>query len=77
LPEQISDYFEITKVDIKDKFIDVQLNALNLPPKEYSNEKLISKGFHEAIVFQNFPLEKKQYTCMLEDVNGKLKVREK
>jgi|JTFN01.1.fsa_nt_gb transposase len=59
LPEQIFDYFEITKVDIEDKFIDVHLDELNLPPKEYSKEKLISKGFHEASVFQDFPIREK------------------
>ncbi len=56
LPEEIFEYFEIVKVDIDDKFIDVHLDELNLPPKEYSKEKLSSKGFHEAVPFQDFPI---------------------
>lgn len=59
LPEQVFDYFEIIKVDLDHKFIDVHLDELNLPPKEYSKEKLISKGFHEPVVFQDFPIRGK------------------
>jgi hypothetical protein len=59
LPEEVFDYFEIVKVDIQDKIIDVHLDELNQPPKEDSNEKLISKGFHEASIFQDFPIREK------------------
>lgn len=59
LPEQVFDYFEIIKVDLDHKFIDVHLDELNLPPEEYSKEKLISKGFHEPVVFQDFPIRGK------------------
>jgi transposase len=59
LPEEVFDYFEIVKVDIQDKIIDVHLDELNQPPKEHSDEKLISKGFHEASVFQDFPIRDK------------------
>jgi transposase len=59
LPEEVFDYFEIVKVDIQDKIIDVHLDELNQPPKEHSNEKLISKGFHEASIFQDFPIRDK------------------
>ena len=59
LPEEVFDYFEIVKVDIQDKIINVHLDELNQPPKEHSNEKLISKGFHEASIFQDFPIRDK------------------
>lgn len=59
LPEQVFDYFGIIKVDLDKKIIDVHLDELNLPPEEYSNEKLNSKGFHEPVVFQDFPIRGK------------------
>lgn len=59
LPEEIFEYFEITKVDIDTDVIAVHLDELNSPPGDYSNDKLFSKGFHEAIVFQDFPIRDK------------------
>lgn len=59
LPEEIFDYFKIIKVDIETKVIDVYLDELNITPEEYSAEKLISKGFHESTVFQDFPIRNK------------------
>lgn len=59
LPEEVFDYFEIVNVDIENKVIDVHLDELNNPPKEYSKEKLSSKGFHEPAVFQDFPIRDK------------------
>lgn len=56
LPKEVFDYFKIVKVDIEAGVIDVHLDELNLTPEEYSNEKLISKGFHEPAVFQDFPI---------------------
>jgi len=59
LPSEVFDYFEIVKVDLESKVIDVHLDELNLPPEEYSKDKLISKGFHEPAVFQDFPIRDK------------------
>ena len=59
LPTEIFDYFEIVKVDLDTKVIDVHLDELNLPPEEYSKDKLSSKGFHDPIVFQDFPIRDK------------------
>ena len=59
LPEDLFNYFEIVKVDVADKSIEVHLDELNIPPKEYSKEKLSSKGFHGAAVFQDFPIRGK------------------
>lgn len=59
LPEEIFDYFDITKVEVETKVIDVHLDELNIIPKEYSDTKLISKGFHESTVFQDFPIRDK------------------
>lgn len=59
LPTEVFDYFEIIKVDIDDKTIDIYLDELNLPPEQYSKEKLTSKGFTEPTIIQDFPLRNK------------------
>jgi hypothetical protein len=59
LPQEVFEYFEITKVDINLEDIDVYLDELNIRPDGYSKEKLLSKGFHEPSVFQDFPIRKK------------------
>lgn len=59
LPKEVFDYFEIVKVDTEDSVIDVHLDERNDTPEEYSKEKLISKGFHEPVVFQDFPIRDK------------------
>ncbi len=59
LPEEIFEYFEILRVIVSDKTIDVHLDELNLPPSEYKGFKLISKGFHPAVIVQDFPLRER------------------
>ena len=59
LPEEVFDYFGITKVEVETKVINVHLDELNITPEEYSDEKLISKGFHKSTVFQDFPIRDK------------------
>ena len=59
LPTEVFEYFEIIKVDIDDKTIDIYLDELNLPPEQYQKEKLISKGFTDTTVIQDFPIRKK------------------
>lgn len=59
LPAEVFDYFEIVNVDLDNSVIDVHLDELNLPPDDYSRDQLSSKGFHEATVFQDFPIRDK------------------
>jgi hypothetical protein len=59
LPEGLLDYFEITKVDLTDNVFSISLSELNIIPLEYSNDKLISKGFYEEIKVQDFPIRGK------------------
>ena len=59
LPTEVFEYFEIIKVDIDDKTIDIYLDELNVPPEQYQQEKLLSKGFTESITIQDFPLRNK------------------
>ena len=59
LPEDLLDYFEITKVDLTDHIFSIYLSELNIIPLEYINDKLVSKGFYEEIKVQDFPIRGK------------------
>jgi hypothetical protein len=59
LPEEIFKYFEIIKVVVNLTTIDVHLDELNLPSPAFKNLKLISKGFHPAVIVQDFPLRER------------------
>jgi len=63
LPEGLFDYFEIIKVDKFQDSISIQLEEKNIHPPQYKNNKLLSKGFLEAITIQDFPLRGK--ACFL------------
>ena len=59
LPEEIFKYFEIIEVVVNLTTIDVHLDELNLPSPEFKDLKLISKGFHPAVIVQDFPLRER------------------
>lgn len=63
LPEDIFNYFEIIKIDVDIKTLNVYLDELDIKPKEYEGEKLTSKGFHSAATIQDFPIRER--TVML------------
>jgi len=50
LPSDLFNYFEIVQVLVNESTIDVHLDELNILPEGYQTEKLISKGFHPAVV---------------------------
>lgn len=59
LPSELYQYFEIGDVKITDKEIHVYLNELNNWPSSHKNIKLISKGFHQAVTIQDFPIRER------------------
>ena len=59
LPEELFDYFEIVKVLVNPKTIDVYLDELNTPPLAYKSEKLVSKGFYTTTTIQDFPIRER------------------
>jgi hypothetical protein len=59
LPEEIFQYFAITRVLVNDTTIDVHVDELNQPPIGYKDFKLISKGFHPSVMIQDFPIRKR------------------
>lgn len=44
---------------VNESTIDVHLDELNILPEGYQTEKLISKGFHPAVVIQDFPIRER------------------
>ena len=59
LPPDIFEYFEIVHVDIEDKEVHLHLDEKPIKPEGYELVKLISKGFHQAAIIQDFPLRDK------------------
>ena len=59
LPPEIFEYFEIVKVHIDEKEVHVHLDEKSIKPEGYELVNLISKGFHQVSVIQDFPLRDK------------------
>ena len=59
LPSGVIDYFTITKVLQTKESLMIYLDENNLIPKEYINDKVISKGFYEESSIQDFPIRGK------------------
>jgi len=59
LPAEIFSYFEITQVLVSADRLDVYLDELNLPPINYQDQKLLSKGFYPAAEVQDFPIRER------------------
>ena len=59
LPEDIFEYFEITSIDVQENKINAYFDELNQKLNGFENEHLVSKGFHNPIVVQDFPLRDK------------------
>ena len=59
LPEGVSDYFEVVKVDISSTGTILHLDELNLIPEEYQGQRFQSKGFIDSSDIEDFPLRGK------------------
>lgn len=59
LPEGLLDYFSITNIILDGEAVNVHLEERNLPPSEYAQDKLESKGFLPSVTVQDFPLRDK------------------
>lgn len=66
LPQGILEYFSISQVIIYENEIHISLNELNIIPKEYSNDKLVSKGFFDEITVQDFPIRGKAVYLLIK-----------
>ncbi len=59
LPELLVDFFDLLKVDKQNETLHLYFEELNKPPSEHISKELISKGFHDEITIQDFPLRGK------------------
>ena len=59
LPELLVENFEITQIKSVGETLHLSFEEQNKPPVEHSSKTLISKGFHEEITVQDFPLRGK------------------
>lgn len=60
IPEGVSDYFQMTHYSQGEGRLDIFLEEMNIIPEEYAGNKLLSKGFFEAITLQDFPIRGQQ-----------------
>ena len=59
LPEEIFEYFEITKIEEQGKELHIYLDENPDLPSGYSAYKLTSKGFHDEAIIKDFPIRNK------------------
>ena len=59
LPEEIFEYFEITKIEEQGKELHIYLDETPDLPSGYSTYKLISNGFHDVAIIKDFPIRNK------------------
>ena len=59
LPELLVENFEITQIKSVGETLHLSFEEQNKPPVEHSSKTLISKGFHDEITVQDFPLRGK------------------
>lgn len=59
LPEILVDYFDLTKSYQEGETLHLYFEEQNKVPREHENRLLISKGFHDEITVQDFPLRGK------------------
>ncbi|MEN2436831.1 transposase [Weeksellaceae bacterium A-14] len=59
LPEYLVDHFEILRFEETDGLLHLYFEEKNTVPKEFSSRQLQSKGFHQEITVDDFPLRGK------------------
>jgi len=59
LPEEIFQYFEITKIEEQGKELHIYLDENPDKPDCYSAYNLLSKGFHEEAIIKDYPIRNK------------------
>ena len=60
LPEGLLDYFDITEVNTARDYLEIYLDEKNVAPEGFNESQLHSKGFHEQIKVEDFPVRGKK-----------------
>lgn len=56
LPEYLVDYFDVVEYKSEGEKLHLYFEEKNNPPQEFGKDKLSSKGFHNEVVVQDFPI---------------------
>jgi hypothetical protein len=59
LPEGLLKYFDVSKFKKEEASYRIYLSEKNIPPIEFSSDKLVSKGYFDEITVQDFPIRGK------------------
>lgn len=59
LPQELLEYFDVTKAEKTEESLVIYLEEKNIPPEKYADNKLVSKGFYDPKTVQDFPLRGK------------------
>ena len=60
LPEGLLDYFDITEAITGKEGLSIYLEEKNIAPHGYISEQLESKGFHDQVKVEDFPIRGKK-----------------
>ena len=60
LPDGLLDYFDITEASSGKEGLSIYLEERNTAPHGYTSEQLESKGFHDQIKVEDFPIRGKK-----------------
>jgi hypothetical protein len=60
LPELLVEHFDLISSNQEIEALHLYFEEANKPPVEHSSKVLISKGFHDEITVQDFPLRGKK-----------------
>ncbi|WP_449441407.1 ISAon1 family transposase N-terminal region protein, partial [Sphingobacterium cavernae] len=60
IPEGVSDYFEMTHYSKDEGRLDIFLEEMNVIPDEFKTNSLLSKGFFDPVILQDFPIRGQQ-----------------
>ena len=60
LPEILVEHFDLINSKTEGETLHLYFEELNKPPVEHLSKALISKGFHDEITVQDFPLRGKR-----------------
>ncbi len=73
LPEGMLNYFELSKIVEAIPGLHIYLEEKNVPPTEYKDQKLESKGFLPEIYIQDFPIRNQRVTLCIKGRRWEIK----
>ena len=61
LPKELTEYFEVRGYREEGRKIELMLEEKNVVPEGYKKEDLLSKGFYDPVIIQDFPFRITSY----------------